>query len=144
VQRSRKAGTRSIGGRGFRRKRRSLASDPCSGRGSLLDRYEFTPTALLEVAAAALYLSSNSGDPTAGERWIAEIEHTCGLIGEQLRIGRARPELGTGTRSLVHGNYTIFYELAGARANILRVLHHRQDVALAFELPRGDPGFGGS
>ena len=56
------------------------------------------------------------------------------MIGEQLRIGRARPELGTGTRSLVHGNYTIFYELSGSRADILRVLHHRQDIDKAFGL----------
>lgn len=111
-----------------------LASGPCSGRGSPLDRYEFTATALLDVATAALYLGSNSGDPATGERWIADIEHTCGLIGERLRIGRARPELGTGTRSLVHGNYTIFYELSGNRADILRVLHQRQDVARAFGL----------
>jgi toxin ParE1/3/4 len=69
-----------------------------------------------------------------GEEWIAEIKHTCGLIGERLRIGRARPELGTGIRSLVHGNYTIFYELSGNRVDILRVLHQRQDVAKAFGL----------
>jgi plasmid stabilization system protein ParE len=49
-------------------------------------------------------------------------------------MGRARPELGTGTRSLVHGSYTIFYELSGNRADILRVLHQRQDVAVAFGL----------
>jgi toxin ParE1/3/4 len=66
------------------------------------------------------------------------------LLAERRRIGRERPEIGPGFRSLVHGNHTIFYRLGDTHLEVLRVLHHRQNVAVAFGLSRGDPGLGGS
>lgn len=45
-------------------------------------------------------------------------------------LGRARPELAEGVRSLPHEQHVIFYEVVAGRCHILRVLHHARDVDL--------------
>ena len=60
------------------------------------------------------------------------MRETFKLLAERRRIGRERPEIGPGFRSLVHGNHTIFYRLGDEHLEVLRVLHHRQDIQKAF------------
>lgn len=109
-----------------------------SGRGYArehpLNRPKLSPEARLDVLNAAQYLSAASSNPAVGARWLNDIGRAFTLLAERRRIGRERPEIGRGLHSLVHGNYTILYRLDDGQLEIVRVLHHRQDINKAFGL----------
>jgi toxin ParE1/3/4 len=48
-------------------------------------------------------------NPAAAERFVARLNQHCSLLVKTPKIGRLRPEVGSGIRSLVQGNYLIFY-----------------------------------
>lgn len=118
-----------------------MRPSPGSGRGwdreQPLNQPKLSPEARLDVLNAANYLSSASSNPAVGARWLNDIGNAFTLLAERRRIGRERPEIGRGLRSLVHGNYTILYRLDDGQLAIVRVLHHRQDIDKAFGLTGG-------
>jgi toxin ParE1/3/4 len=64
----------------------------------------------------------------AADEFVAFLEHRCALLATTPEMGPARPEIGRSIRSLVHGNYSIFYRLKpeiGA-AVIVSVWHSRR------------------
>ena len=44
-------------------------------------------------------------------------------------LGRARPEVRTGLRSIVHKPYVVFYLPTGPGITVLRVIHGARDIA---------------
>jgi toxin ParE1/3/4 len=64
----------------------------------------------------------------AAENFVADLEHRCSLLARIPEMGPARPDVGKGVRSLVHGNYSVFYRLKPDmdRAVILSVWHSRR------------------
>ncbi len=48
-------------------------------------------------------------------------------------LGRPRPELGDGLRSLPHESYLVFFTYAGERIDMLHVLHARRDLPAYFK-----------
>jgi toxin ParE1/3/4 len=67
-------------------------------------------------------------DVRAAERFAADLEHRCSLLARIPEMGPARPNIGKDVRSLVHGNYTVFYRLNPNldQAVILSVWHSRR------------------
>src|SRR5712692_2532031 len=58
----------------------------------------------------------------------SKLEHHCSLLATTPEMGRERPEIGRGVRSLVQGNYLIFYRWSrqSDRVDILCVRHSRR------------------
>ncbi len=48
-------------------------------------------------------------------------------------IGRARPELGSGIRSIAHKGYVIFFRYIGGRFEVVNILEGHRDIEAAFE-----------
>ena len=56
---------------------------------------------------------------------------------EQLRTvpfqGRARDDLSPGLRSVLVGDYLLFYRVSEAAVEFARILHGRRDLSVAFD-----------
>jgi toxin ParE1/3/4 len=67
-------------------------------------------------------------NPLAANSFAAQVEHHCSLLAVTPAMGRMRPNVGPGVRSLVEGNYLIFYRHVAHRhrVDILRIWHGRQ------------------
>ena len=64
-------------------------------------------------------------DQSAAIKFARQLEHHCSLLGTAPGMGRERPDIGPGVRSLVQGSYLVFYrwKLDGDRVDILHVRH---------------------
>jgi len=67
-------------------------------------------------------------DVQAADRVLADLQRTLTRIGEHPELGRARPELMPGLRSLPCGRYVVFYRARDALVEIVRILHGNRDV----------------
>ena len=47
-------------------------------------------------------------------------------------LGRKRPELGLGLRTLVSGDYVIVYQSSAEEVQVMRVVHGRRDLTALF------------
>ena len=67
-------------------------------------------------------------NPIVAQAFEARLEHHCSLLARTPQMGRDRPDVGPGVRSLVEGSYLIFYRFNGDidRIDILRVWHGRR------------------
>jgi len=68
----------------------------------------------------------------ATDRLVDELDIAMRRLGDWPELGRPRPELRPGLRSLSSGNYLIFYRINVSRVEILRVVHGRRDVDAIF------------
>lgn len=50
-------------------------------------------------------------------------------LGDNPKLGRARPDLGAARRSLPGGSHLILYHVLPNRVEVLRILHQSQDPA---------------
>ena len=55
---------------------------------------------------------------------------------ENPKIGRDRPEIAHGARSIIEGKHVIFYAITDKHIEILRVLHGQMDVKRKLKRPR--------
>jgi toxin ParE1/3/4 len=74
---------------------------------------------------------AEEASPTTADRLIDAIIDRFELLAEQPRMGRPRPEFGTGVRSFTVENYVIYYRQDGD-VLIARVLHGRRDQTAAW------------
>lgn len=74
--------------------------------------------------------------PSSLEPVLDALERACETVGRYPELGVRRPELGNEARSTVAGHYVIIYRVVelGERpgAEILRIIHERQDVLRAY------------
>jgi toxin ParE1/3/4 len=69
--------------------------------------------------------------PTTADRLMDAITERFGLLAEQPRVGRLRPEFGASVRSFTVENHVIYYRHDG-EVLIARILHGRRDQAAAW------------
>jgi toxin ParE1/3/4 len=72
------------------------------------------------------YLNEHS--PPAAERFVAELATRCQLLTTQPFIGRARDDLRAGLRSIVVGNYVVFFLPTDDQIQIRRVIHGARNI----------------
>lgn len=77
------------------------------------------------------YVSEKS--ETAAVRLITEINARYETLLDHPQMGRSREELGPDYRSLVVGNYVLFYRLIEEGIEIARVLHGARDTLPLFQ-----------
>ena len=64
----------------------------------------------------------------SGEAYVAGFETSFALIAEHPYAGAVHDEVRPPIRSLPHGSHRIFYDVAGSRVIVQRVLHKAMDV----------------
>lgn len=72
-------------------------------------------------------------NPAAADRWLDSIDEKCQLLARMPELGRKRPDLAAGLRSLPVGNYVIFYRPMDDGIQVIRVLHGARDLPPLFE-----------
>lgn len=92
-----------------------------------MSRIRFTHSA--ETDMLELWVTIAEENPTAADEILDVIQATAMLLGTQLEMGRARPELAEGLRSLpTRTPYLIFYLPDDDGLLVVRVLHHARDI----------------
>jgi toxin ParE1/3/4 len=87
----------------------------------------WSPEARVDLFAIWSYYSNEAGENTADKMTRALLEKSKILEGHPFS-GRPRDELRAGMRSLLSDPYVIFYRIHSDGAEIVRVLHGRQDL----------------
>ena len=92
-----------------------------------MPRIRYTNTA--EADLLELWLTIAEENLTAADDALDVIQATASLLGTQPEMGRARPELADGVRSLpTRTPYIIFYLSDEDGLLVVRVLHHARDI----------------
>jgi toxin ParE1/3/4 len=77
------------------------------------------------------YTLETWGEPQC-DAYISALFEKFDAVAANPALGRSRPELAEGVRSLPHERHVIFYEIVGGHCHVLRVLHHARDVEQEF------------
>lgn len=64
----------------------------------------------------------------AADRLVERLARQFQLLGDNPYVGRTRDDLRSGYRSLVAGQYVIFYRATSSTVFVLRVVHGRRDI----------------
>lgn len=93
----------------------------------------FSGLARAQLRTIARYLLKQTGDDRAGEQFVRAIEaRVLKLAGLSATIGRPRPDLGEGLRSLPHQSYIVIFRYGVGSIDVVQVLHSRQDIDARF------------
>src|SRR5688572_19510378 len=86
----------------------------------------YSPRARRDFLRIVEYIAREN--PIAAHAFAARVEHHCSLLATTPEMGRERPDVGPGVRSIVEGNYLIFYKFNRDkdRAEIVRLWHSRR------------------
>jgi toxin ParE1/3/4 len=76
--------------------------------------------------------AADEWSPAAADQHIHDIWVTCEMLLGYPLLGRARDELLEGVRSTVTDPHVLFYRASDEAIEVLRVLHHREDVDAVF------------
>ena len=89
-------------------------------------RVIFSSRSLRELARIVNTILQDN--PQAAINFVAEFQHRCSLLGVSPEMGRSRPDVGRGVRSVIHGSYFVYYRIDpdSDRINILSVWHSRR------------------
>jgi toxin ParE1/3/4 len=87
--------------------------------------------ALEELADIGEYIANRN--PVRAESFVKEVEAYCQKLVNLPHIGRQRPEIAAGLRSLVYGRYIIFYSVHDHEIHIEHILHGARDIEGFFE-----------
>ncbi|MDO8263432.1 MAG: type II toxin-antitoxin system RelE/ParE family toxin [Gallionella sp.] len=92
-----------------------------------MSRIRFTNSA--EADLLELWLAIAEENLLAADESLDSIQLTIAALGRQPEMGRARPELANGLRSLpTRTPYIIFYLPNADGLLVVRVLHHARDI----------------
>ena len=89
-------------------------------------RCVFLPRARADLREIGRYIARDNRPRAIS--YVEELRESCRRLAEHPRMGRVRPELRSGLRSLSHGDYVIFYEPLQDGAQIVRILHGARDA----------------
>lgn len=90
-----------------------------------------TAQAHLDLVEIAFRIAEEN--PIAADRWLDIIDEKCQSLSRMPELGRKRPDLAPGLRSLPVGNYVIFYRPIHDGIHVIRVLHGARDIPALFD-----------
>lgn len=90
-------------------------------------RLTFAPEAVVDLANIQAWIAARN--PAAAAAMIERIRSRCAQILVAPAMGRARPELGVGIRSVLENPYVILYRPGPEEAEIVMVVHSARDLA---------------
>jgi toxin ParE1/3/4 len=95
-------------------------------------RLAFTPQAREDYEDALLYSLREWGEDQRA-RYAAAVEAGFERLREFPNLGRARDDLSPGCRIYRVEQHLVIYSVRGTTLRILRLLHHRRDIARAMQ-----------
>jgi toxin ParE1/3/4 len=93
---------------------------------NMADRYRIRPKAEIDLDSIWSFIAADNG--RAADAMIDRITDTFDVLPTMPFAGRARPEFGDNLRSIVVGNYVVFYTTLSDGIEIVRVMHGRRDI----------------
>jgi toxin ParE1/3/4 len=94
----------------------------------------FAPAAVADLAAIEEHIAADN--PRAAAALLDRFERQSQNLAAQPGIGRQRPDLQPGLRSLAVGRYVIFYRATERGIEVVRVLHGMRDIDRILGLER--------
>lgn len=91
-----------------------------------MSRFRLTPRAQRDLLGIEDWIKQDN--PPRALSFVVELVEHFRRLAERPLIGRARPEMGAGFRSMPHGNFLIFYRPAAHGIDVLRVIHGSRDL----------------
>lgn len=91
------------------------------------------PQAVEDILEIWDFIAEDSSD--AADRWLDRLDSQLQLMATQPLMGRARPEVDAGLRSLSFGRYVVFYAPTADGIDVIRVLHSGRDIEGLFDDP---------
>jgi toxin ParE1/3/4 len=89
-----------------------------------------SPEADEDLAEIWLYIALDNVD--AADRVLDSIQQKAKALLKHPELGRKREDLAPSLRSLVVGNYQLFYQISGKDIEIVRVLHGSRGIERIF------------
>jgi toxin ParE1/3/4 len=89
-------------------------------------------TKLADEDLLDIWFYVGADDMGAADRLLDQIDIRCDSLGPYPQKGLQRDALMPGMRSILEGNYVIFYRVNGDRVEILRILHGSRDFPSIF------------
>ena len=80
-----------------------------------------------DLLAIYEYIAVDS--PLTADRFIDKIEQRAKRLAASPTVGRPRPELGPGIRSVAMGNYLLLYRIVRGGVQIARVISAHRDLS---------------
>jgi toxin ParE1/3/4 len=79
------------------------------------------------------YIARESGSKEVAARFFKKLDRECRRLASLPgTMGRARPELGEGIRSIPYGNYVILFRYNGPYLEIVSILEGHRDIEEIF------------
>jgi toxin ParE1/3/4 len=89
-------------------------------------------TKLADEDLLDIWFYVGADDMDAADRLLDQIDTRCDSLGQYPEKGVQRDALMPGMRSILTGNYVIFYRVHRDRVEILRILHGSRDFPSIF------------
>ena len=89
--------------------------------------YRLSPEAKKDLLNIRAYTQKKWGNQQA-QKYIDALERRCDELARSLHMGRERPEIKPGYRSIAEGKHVIFYRAGDSGIEILRIPHGRMDI----------------
>ena len=89
--------------------------------------YSLSPEAKKDLLDIRAYTQNKWGHQQA-QKYIDALEKRCGELAQSPHMGRERPEIKPGYRSIAEGKHVIFYRVGDSGIEILRIPHGRMDI----------------
>ena len=86
-----------------------------------------SPEAKKDLLDIRAYTQNKWGHQQA-QQYIDALEKRCNELARSPHMGRERPEINPGYRSIAEGKHVIFYRTGDSGIEILRILHGRMDI----------------
>ena len=92
-----------------------------------MSSYSLSPEAKKDLLDIHAYTQNKWGRQQA-QKYIYALEKRCDELTQSPHIGRERPEIKPGYKSIAEGKHVIFYRVSDSDIEILRILHGRMDI----------------
>lgn len=92
----------------------------------------FRRTAEAENDLLSIWRYIAGDNPEAATRILRNIDEKCALLGENPKLGPARPDIAADLRYFTSGNYLILYREVSDGVEIVRVLHGARNLTDIF------------
>ena len=89
--------------------------------------YSLSPEAKNDLLDIRAYTREKWGNQQA-QKYIDALEKRCDELARSPHMGRERPEIKPGYRSIAEGKHVIFYRVGDSAIEILRIPHGRMDI----------------
>jgi toxin ParE1/3/4 len=89
----------------------------------------FLASVRADLVGILTYIAGESGSVAVGESFVRKLRAKCHkLAALRSAVGRGRPELGAGIRSVPYSGYVIFFRYIGDRFEVVNILEGHRDI----------------